>query len=164
MSSWSFLLYEICTPYTLIHSLVRSRYFIPESATLTLFRKPNPAISHLVKLGRSPEKLEKHRKPFKTTLMELMSSKKNVVSSACAAYKYSWSKMFKSCVFLFVLIIMKNISKARIKRYADIGSPWWAPLSSLKYLVVCPPFITHDSWLFSNILIQSMKLSPNHIF
>ena len=45
-------------------------------------------ISHLVKLGGSPEKLEKHCKSFKTTLMEPMSSEKNVVSSAYVVYKY----------------------------------------------------------------------------
>ena len=44
-------LYEICTPNTLMHSLVRYRHFIPQSATVTLFRTPIPAISHLVKLG-----------------------------------------------------------------------------------------------------------------
>ena len=89
LSSCSFLLYEIYTPNILIHSLVRSRHFMPQSATLTLFRMPIPAISHLVKLGQSPEKLEKHFKSFKTTLMELISSKKNVALSAYAVYKYS---------------------------------------------------------------------------
>ena len=39
-------LYVICTPNTLIHSLVRSKHFIQQSATLTLFRTPIPAISH----------------------------------------------------------------------------------------------------------------------
>ena len=62
---------------------------MPQTATLTLFRTLIPATSHLVKLGRSPEKLEKHCKSFKTTLMELMSSKNNVVLSPYAIYKYS---------------------------------------------------------------------------
>ena len=31
-----------------------------------------------------------------------------------------------------------------MKRYAETGSPWRAPLSSLKYWVVVPPFMTHD--------------------
>ena len=39
-----------------------------------------------------------------------------------------------------------------------------AALLSLKYLVVCPPFITHDSLFFSNTLIQSIKLSPKPYF
>ena len=33
-----------------------------------------------------------------------------------------------------------------------------------KYFVVKPPFITHDYYLYKNILIQSMKFSPNPIF
>ena len=67
-----------------MHSLLRSKHFIPQKATLTLFRTPIPAISHLVKLGLSPEKPKNELKSFKTTLMEQMSSKKKVVSSAYA--------------------------------------------------------------------------------
>ena len=66
-----------------------SKHFIPQSATLTLFRTPIPAISHLVKLGQSPRKPENKFKSFKTTLMELMPSKENVVSSAYTVYSYA---------------------------------------------------------------------------
>ena len=54
--SWSFLLYEICTPDTLIHSLLTSKDFIPQSGTLTLSRTPIPAIPHLMKLGKRNRK------------------------------------------------------------------------------------------------------------
>ena len=66
-----------------------SKHFIPQSATLTLFRTPIPAISHLVKLGQSPGKPENKFKSFKITLMELMPSKENVVSSAYTVYSYA---------------------------------------------------------------------------
>ena len=42
------------------------------------------------------------------------------------------------------LINSKRTSKASINRYAEMGSPWRAPFSKLKYGVVKPPFITHD--------------------
>ena len=58
---------------------------------------------------------------------------------------------FNLRIFLFALITIKNISNATIKRYGDIGSPWRALLSSLKYLVECPPITRHDSWFFSYV-------------
>ena len=45
----------------------------------------------------------------------------------------------------FALIKEKITSKAIMKRYAEIGSPCLAPVSNLKYGVVLPPLITHDS-------------------
>ena len=45
----------------------------------------------------------------------------------------------------FALIKEKTTSKAIIKRYAKIGSPCLIPLSKLKYGVVLPPLVTHDS-------------------
>ena len=60
--SFSFFLYEICTPNTLIHSLVRSKYFIPHSATLTIFRTPTAAISQLVGSGEVQRETEKRIK------------------------------------------------------------------------------------------------------
>ena len=39
----------------------------------------------------------------------------------------------------FALIKEKTTSKARIKTYAEIGSPFLVPLSNLKYGVVLPP-------------------------
>ena len=37
-----------------------------------------------------------------------MSSKNSAVSFACVVYKYSWSKFFKLCMFLFALAILKK--------------------------------------------------------
>ena len=48
----------------------------------------------------------------------------------------------------FALIKEKTTSKARIKRYVEIGSPCLVPLSNLKCGVVLPQLITHDSELF----------------
>ena len=57
------------------------------------------------------------------------------------------------------LINSKRTSKASINRYAEIGSPWRAPFSKLKYRVVKPPFKTHDC-LSNKTFIQCMKFSP----
>ena len=62
------------------------------------------------------------------------------------------------------LINSKRTSKASINRYAEMGSPWRAPFSKLKYRVLKPPFITYDCRLFNNTFIQCMKFSPKPIF
>ena len=59
---------------------------------------------------------------------------------------------------------VKSTSKTRIKRHADIGSPWRAPFFNVKYWVANPPFITQDCWSFNNIFILVIKLSPKPIF
>ena len=64
----------------------------------------------------------------------------------------------------FALIKEKTTSKAIIKRYAEIGSPYLVPLSNLKYGVVLPPLITHDSGFFNKICIHFRNLLPNPIF
>ena len=48
----------------------------------------------------------------------------------------------------FTVIKEKITSKARIKRYAEIGSPCQVTLSNLKNGVVLPPLITNDSEFF----------------
>ena len=53
----------------------------------------------------------------------------------------------------FALIKEKTNSKAKIKRYTEIGSPCPVPHSNLKYGVVLPPSITHDSEFFIKICI-----------
>ena len=45
-SSYLVLLYEECAPVILMVSLHKSTHFIPQTATLTLFTTPIPAISH----------------------------------------------------------------------------------------------------------------------
>ena len=51
-----------------------------------------------------------------------------------------------------------------MNRYAEIGSPWRAAFSRLKYFVVKPLFNTHDSCSYNKISIQPMKFSSNSIF
>ena len=41
------------------------------------------------------------------------------------------------------LINSKKTSKARISKYAEMGSPWLAYFPKLKHRVVKPPFIKH---------------------
>ena len=39
----------------------------------------------------------------------------------------------------------KDISKTSINKYAEMGSPWQAPLSNLKDFAVFPPLMMQDS-------------------
>ena len=64
-------------------------------------------------------------------------------------------------MFLFSLIDRKTISRTRINRQADIGSPCLVYFSSLKYLVVLPPFIMQDYWFWSKIFTHLTNLLPN---
>ena len=59
----------------------------------------------------------------------------------------------------FALIKEKATSKARIKRYAEIGSPCLVTLSNLS-----PPLITHDSEFFIKLCIHFLKSLPKPIF
>ena len=63
----------------------------------------------------------------------------------------SWIK--KTIIEYIYLILESKIranktSITKIKRYAEIGSPWWAPLFNWKYCVVFPILMTQDSDLF----------------
>ena len=42
-----------------------------------------------------------------------------------------------------------------------MGSPWRVPFSNLKYFVVRPPMMMHDSWLFNSGCIHLMNILPN---
>ena len=42
-----------------------------------------------------------------------------------------------------------------------MGSPWRVSLSNLKYFVVIPPFLMHDSWLFCRAFIHLMNFLLN---
>ena len=53
--------------------LVRSTFFILQSATLTFFSTLIPAISHLLTIGRSPENLDKVSRRLNTFFTELKS-------------------------------------------------------------------------------------------
>ena len=48
----------------------------------------------------------------------------------------------------FVFKRRNKISNAKINKNAEIGSPWRAPLPSIKYFVILPPLMTRDSRSF----------------
>ena len=96
---------------------------MPQSATFTFFRTPMPAISDLSRFGFSPLTIENKFRLPNTLFAEIKPFKKKVVSSAYAVYRKSWSKIFRLLISLFDLINVKSTSNARIKRYAEIGSP-----------------------------------------
>ena len=63
----------------------------------------------------------------------------------------SWIK--KTIIEYIYLILESKIranktSITKIKRYVEIGSPWWDPLFNWKYCVVFPLLMTQDSDLF----------------
>ena len=76
-------------------------------------------------------------------------------------YKKVWSNNVRLCISLFCLIKLNTILRTRINKQADIGSPWCVPLSNLKYFVVNPPFMMHDSWLFNRVFTLLMNVLPN---
>ena len=76
-------------------------------------------------------------------------------------YEKVWSKNVRPCIYLFSLIKLNIILRTRINKYVDIGSPSPVPLSDLKYFVVNPPFMMHDSWLFNKVCMHLMNLFPN---
>ena len=48
---------------------------------------------------------------------------KKVVSSTYAVCRKLWLNIFRPSILLFVLIKIKAISKTKMKRYSEIGSP-----------------------------------------
>ena len=138
--------------------------FKMRAASKTPFREPSPAISHLLKFAFSPEKREKTVNVSIRFLTDSKSLRKKVESSAKAVYKKVWLKIVIPLMSSLFLINSKRTSKASIKRYAEMGSPWRAPFSKLKYWVAKPPFITHDCCLFNKTFIQCMKFSPKPNF
>ena len=67
-------------------------------------------------------------------------------------------------IFWPVFIKIENNSKANTNRYAEIGSPYLAPLSGRKYVVVCHQLITRHSWFLNKILIHSYKILTKTVF
>ena len=53
--------------------------------------------------------------------------------------------MSSPLIVLLSFIERKRISRSKINKGADIGFPCVAPVLSLKYLIVNPPFIPQDS-------------------
>ena len=72
------------------------------------------------------------------------SLRKKVQSSAKTVYKKTRLKIVIPLMPALFLINSKRTSKARINKYADMGSSWRVPFSKLKYGIVNPPLITHD--------------------
>ena len=71
-------------------------------------------------------------KLFNTSVADFSFYKKKVVSSAYAVYRKSLLQTFKLLVLGFLFILMNALSKTRMKRYADKGSPCLVPLPNLK--------------------------------
>ena len=70
-------------------------------------------------------------KLFNTFVANFSFCKKGV-SSAYAVYRRSLLQIFKLLMLGFFFILMNAISKTRVKRYADKGSPCLVRLSNLK--------------------------------
>ena len=70
------------------HSFVKPIHFIPQTATVISFRAPIKEVSHLLKFGFKPVNDEKISIVFSNFLAEFKFFKKNVESSAYAAYRY----------------------------------------------------------------------------
>ena len=64
----------------------------------------------------------------------------------------------------FVLIKTKITSYAKMKKYAEIGSPCLVLLSSLKHGVVVPSLIAHHSRFLINIFINFINSLRNPNF
>ena len=77
---------------------------------------------------------------------------------------YILPKILIPLIFLFYLMKIKAISRTRIHKKAEIGSPFLVPFPSLKYFVVVPPLIVQDSWFINNICIQLINVSQKPTF
>ena len=64
----------------------------------------------------------------------------------------------------FALIKAKSASNAKMKSYAEIGSPFLVPLSSLKYGIVLPLLIKHDPRFLIKIFIHFINSFPDPFF
>ena len=67
-------------------------------------------------------------------------------------------------IFSLFFIRVNKTPITKIKKYAEIGSPWRASLFNWKYCVVSPLLITQDSDLFKMASVQFIKLVPKLIF
>ena len=91
-----------------------------------------PAISHLLLFGLSSENFENVSKMFINSITDFVSLRKKVVSSAYAVYRNVLSNMLRPLIFLLFLVNKNTISKTSVNKYAEIGSPFLVPFSSLK--------------------------------
>ena len=116
-------------------------HLIPQTSTGTPFRAPIPDILSFVRLGFSPEKREKV-KYFNYVLNGLCIFQKIRRIVCISSIKKVVFKYFYT--FYFRMFLIKRNKIYNMKRYAETGSRWQAPVSSLNYWVVVPPFMTHD--------------------
>ena len=124
------LWHKKCIPRILIASLVKpilKPVFKPQTASRAPFRGPKPASMHFAIFVFNPEKQENS---FKV--------------STKAVNKNVWS--YRSIPFMSTLFLIKakTTSKVIIKKHADIGLPWRAPVFNVNYWVPKRPFITQD--------------------
>ena len=84
---------------------------------------------------------------FITSITESSLLRKNVVSSAWTEYKIILSKILIPLIFLFSLMKVKAISRTRINKQAEIGSPCLAPFCYLIFLIYQPA-----SWSNNNCI------------
>ena len=70
--------------------------------------------------------------------------------------------MVKECQAMYVFILFDQIKHYFKNKNKQIGWYWWrVPFCNLKYFVVNPPFMMHDSWLFSRGFTHLMNILPN---
>ena len=91
-----------------------------------------PAISHLLLFGLSSENFENVSKMFINSITDFVSLRKKLVSSAYAVYRNVLSNTLSPFMILLFLVNKNTISKTSINKYAEIGSPFLVPFSSLK--------------------------------
>ena len=89
-----------------------------------------------LKFAFSPEKRENTVNASIRFSNDNKSLRKKVESSAKAVWKKAWLKIVIPLMSALFLINSKRTSKASINRYGEMGSPWRARFSKLKYGVV----------------------------
>ena len=71
-------------------------------------------------------------KLFKSPVADFSFCKEKVVSSAYAVYRKPLLQTLKLLILGFFFILINDISKTRMEKYANKGSPCLIPLFSLK--------------------------------
>ena len=101
---------------------------------------PLEPVSDFVKFGFNPEKYKKIKS------VNHMLYRNNIIQEKGCIISISRVKVvrIKDCYSFNVTFRFYKISKAKISKKAEIGSPLQAPLPSEKYFEVLPPFITND--------------------
>ena len=101
--------------------------FILQSATFTHLMTPIPAIFHFHLLIFRPENKDIVLRLFKTSDADISFCKVGIISVCMYRSHY-----YKLLILGFLFILMYTISKTKMKRHADKGSPCLVPLSNSK--------------------------------